>query len=55
MVEMYMTVGRKNLEEYYSGSFKMFENCCGVCWNCIRKKLILEEFEKKALILLILV
>ena len=47
MVEMYMTVGRKNLEEYYSGSFKMFENCCGVCWNCIRKKLILEEFEKK--------
>ena len=46
-VEMYMIVGRKYLEEYYSGSFKMFENCCGVCWNCIRKKSILDEFEKK--------
>ena len=42
-----MIVGRKYLEEYYSGSFKMFENCCGVCWNCIRKKSILDEFEKK--------
>ena len=33
-----MAVDRKYLEEYYSASFKMFENCCGVCWCCIRKK-----------------
>ena len=46
-VEMDMIVGRKYLEEYYTGSFKIFENCCGVCWNCIRKKSILDEFEKK--------
>ena len=43
-----MAVDRKYLEEYYSASFKMFENCCGVCWCCIRKKkTILDEFEKK--------
>ena len=46
-VEMHVIVGRKYLEEYYTGSFKIFENCCGVCWNCIRKKSILDEFEKK--------
>ena len=37
-IEMYMLVGRKYLEEYYNSSFKQFENCCGVCWCCIRKK-----------------
>ena len=44
---MYKIVDKKYLEEYYSVSFKMFENCCGVCWCCIRKKPILDEFLKK--------
>ena len=46
-IEMYMIVGRKYLEEYYNSSFRMFENCCGVCWCCIKKTSILNEFEKK--------
>lgn len=46
-IEMYMVVGRKYLEEYFNSCFTQFENCCGVCWCCLRKKQILEEFEKK--------
>ena len=44
---MYKIVDKKYLGEYYSVSFKMFENCCGVCWCCIREKPILDEFLKK--------
>ena len=46
-IEMFMIVGRKYLDEYYSSSFKQYENCCGVCWCWIKKKSILDEFEKK--------
>ena len=46
-VEMFMIVGRKYLEEYFNSSFMQFENCCGVCWCCLKRKSILHEFEKK--------
>ena len=46
-VEMFMIVGRKHLEEYFTSSFMQFENCYGVCWCCFKRKSIFEEFEKK--------
>ena len=46
-IEMYMIVGRNYLEEYYNSSFRMFENCCGVCWCYIKKNQFWNEFEKK--------
>ena len=46
-VEMFMIVGKKYLEEYFNSSFMQFENCCGVCWCCFKRKSILDEFEKK--------
>ena len=46
-LEMFMIVSRKYLEEYFNSSFMQFENCCGVCWCCFKRKSILDEFEKK--------
>lgn len=46
-LEMYVVVSRKYLEEYFNSSFMQFENCCGVCWCCLRKKQILDEIGKK--------
>ena len=46
-IEVLMIVGRKYLEEYFNSSFKQFENCCGECWCCLKKKSILDEFEIK--------
>ena len=46
-VEMFMIVGKKYLEEYFNSSFMQFENCCGVCWCCFKRKSILDEFKKK--------
>ena len=48
-VEMFMIVGRKYLEEYFNSSFMQFENCCGVCWCCFKRKSISDEFEKNIL------
>ena len=53
-IEMFMIVGRKYLDEYYSSSFKQFEICCGVCWCCFLKKSILDEFEKKKVLILLI-
>ena len=44
---MFQLVGREWLKIYYLKSFEQLHNCCGVCWCCIRKKTILDEFEKK--------
>ena len=46
-LEMFMIVSRKYLEEYFNSSFMQFENCCGVCWCCFKRKSVLDEFEKK--------
>ena len=43
-VDMFMLVGKNWLKNYY-GSFEQFNS--SVCWCCLRKKLILDEFEKK--------
>lgn len=47
-IEMYRVAGRKFLKEYLK-SFEMFHYCSGasLCWRCIKKKRILDEFEKK--------
>ena len=38
-------VTRKFLEEYYNLSFSTFEDCCGDCCCCFRKK-NLNEFKR---------
>ena len=53
-VEMFMLVGKNWLINYYQ-HFEQFNSCCSDCWCCLRRKLILDEFEKKKdFILLIL-
>ena len=46
-ISCYKIVGRKHLGELYDCLFKMFKKCCGICWCCIRRKKILDEFNKK--------
>ena len=46
-VDVFMLVGKNWLKNYYNRSFEQFNSCCGVCWCCLRKKSILDEFEKK--------
>ena len=45
-VEMFMLVGKNWLINYYQ-RFEQFNSCCSDCWCCLRRKLILDEFEKK--------
>ena len=45
-VDMFMLVEKNWLKNYYNRSFEQFNSCCGVCWCCLRKNSILDEFEK---------
>lgn len=46
-------VDRKYLTDLYNLSLSTFEDCCGECWCCIRKKMVMNEFKNMVLILLI--
>lgn len=46
-VEMYKIVGRNFLVRFFEKSFDQFKDCCGVCWCCVRRNAILNEFENK--------
>ena len=40
-------VNTKSLEEYFNICSKFLENYCGICWMCIKRIFILDEFKKK--------
>ena len=40
-------MNRKFLEEYFNICSKVLENCWGICWMCIKRIFILDEFLKK--------
>lgn len=46
-VEMYKIVGRNFLVRFFEKSFDQFKDCWGVCWCCVRRNAILNEFENK--------
>ena len=46
-IDIYMLVGRDWLKNHYTKSFEEFNSCCSVCWCCVRRKSMLDEFEKK--------
>lgn len=46
-VEMYKIVGRNFLVRFFKKSFDLFKDCCGLCWCCVRRNSILNEFENK--------
>ena len=47
-INLFKIVTRKYLKEYFEKSFSSFEFCCGECWCCKRRNLILQEFENKS-------
>ena len=44
----YKIVTRQYLKQCFEKSFSSFQFCCGECWCCKRRQLILKEFENKS-------
>ena len=40
-------VKRKFLEVYFNICSKLLEDCCGICWICIKRIFILDELKKQ--------